>query len=201
MAALPADSVDVAVTSPPYNIGVSYRSYDDCLPQPTYQNWMGETAAQVARVVADDGAAFLNLRAGADPWQAMAVANEFRQHLVLQNTITWVKSVTLDGVTRAHVLPVNSRRYLNRSHECVYHFTKGSDVPINRLAIGVPYPDKTNLRRWKAAAQDLRCGGNTWFVPYETARTSPGTDPPSDRLSARTAAPVSSDARRPRRRA
>ncbi|WP_306752430.1 DNA-methyltransferase [Paracoccus actinidiae] len=174
MAALPAGRVDVVVTSPPYNIGVPYRSYDDCLPQPAYLDWMGETAAQIARVLADDGSAFINLGAGADPWQAMDVANEFRRHLVLQNIITWVKSVTVDGVTRGHVRPVNSRRYLNRSHECIYHFTKIGDVSIDRLAIGVPYTDKTNLRRWKAAAQDLRCGGNTWFIPYETAGKSVG---------------------------
>ncbi|MCZ0962400.1 DNA-methyltransferase [Paracoccus benzoatiresistens] len=174
MAALPAGSIDVVVTSPPYNIGLSYRSYDDRLPHQAYLDWMGETAAQIARVLAPNGAAFINLGAGADPWQAMDVAGQFRQHLALQNTITWVKSVTVDGVTRGHVRPVNSRRFLNRSHECIFHLTKSGDVPIDRLAIGVPYTDKTNLRRWKAARQDLRCGGNTWFIPYETVRTSAG---------------------------
>ncbi|MDO8361000.1 MAG: site-specific DNA-methyltransferase, partial [Devosia sp.] len=44
---------------------------------------------------------------------------------------------------------------------------------IDRLAVGVPYTDKSNLRRWKAADRDLRCGGNVWFMPYETIRRSP----------------------------
>jgi hypothetical protein len=151
--------------------------------------------------VADDGAAFLNLRASADPWQPMDVANEFRRHLVLQNTITWVKSVTVEGGTRGHVRPVNSRRYLNRSHECIYHLTKGSDVPINRLAIGVPYPDKTNLRRWKAAAQGSALWRQHLVRSLRDGREVRRRDAPSGRLSARTAAPLPPDAWRPRRRA
>jgi len=45
------------------------------------------------------------------------------------------------------------------------------DVPLDRLAVGVPYQDKTNVGRWKSAARDLRCRGNTWFIPYRTIRS------------------------------
>jgi len=34
----------------------------------------------------------------------------------------------------------------------------------------VPYRDKGNIGRWKVAQQDLRCRGNTWFIPYRTIR-------------------------------
>ena len=34
--AMPADSIDAVVTSPPYNIGVAYRSYDDRKPRDIY---------------------------------------------------------------------------------------------------------------------------------------------------------------------
>ena len=33
LACLEPDSVDVVVTSPPYNLGIRYRSYDDTLPR------------------------------------------------------------------------------------------------------------------------------------------------------------------------
>ncbi len=37
--ALPAGSVSVVVTSPPYNLGIRYRSYDDSLPRARYLDW------------------------------------------------------------------------------------------------------------------------------------------------------------------
>ena len=43
------------------------------------------------------------------------------------------------------------------------------DLQINRLALGVPYVDKSNIARWgHTRGKDRRCRGNTWFVPYET---------------------------------
>lgn len=41
---------------------------------------------------------------------------------------------------------------------------------MDRLAIGVPYQDKSNIGRWRSAKQDIRCRGNTWFIPYKTIR-------------------------------
>jgi len=45
MQRLPAGSVDIIVTSPPYNIGKDYNSYDDRKPREDYLDWMGEVAA------------------------------------------------------------------------------------------------------------------------------------------------------------
>jgi len=39
---------------------------------------------------------------------------------------------------------------------------------MDRLALGVPYQDQSNIGRWRAAADGVRCRGNTWFIPYET---------------------------------
>lgn len=44
---------------------------------------------------------------------------------------------------------------------------------IDRLAIGVPYQDKSNVSRWKQG-RDRRCGGNSWQIPYETIRSKAG---------------------------
>src|SRR5207249_113040 len=65
--------------------------------------------------------------------------------------------------------PINSDRYLNDAHEFVFHLTPAGETPIERLAIGVPYQDKSNIARWAhTRARDLRCRGNVWYVPYET---------------------------------
>lgn len=53
-------------------------------------------------------------------------------------------------------------------HEYIFHFTRSGNVELDRLAVGVPYQDKSNVGRWKSAGRDLRCRGNTWFIPYET---------------------------------
>src|SRR3990170_4587153 len=55
------ESVDVVVTSPPYNIGVQYSEYSDNKPLGDYLDWMGEWAMEVKRVLRDDGSLFLNI--------------------------------------------------------------------------------------------------------------------------------------------
>jgi len=38
---------------------------------------------------------------------------------------------------------------------------------LDKLAIGVPYADKSNITRWKHG-NTLRDRGNIWFIPYKT---------------------------------
>lgn len=172
LAEIPDGSIDVVVTSPPYNLGIAYRSYDDRRPRAEYLGWLKNVAKELARVMARDASFFLNVGGtGADPWVAMDVANAFRDTFVLQNHIIWVKSVSIGEDTVGHFKPISSRRYLNNNHEAVYHFTKTGSVEIDRLAVGVPYKDKTNIARWQHAKADRRCAGNTWFIPYETVRS------------------------------
>lgn len=180
---LAANSVSVVVTSPPYNIGIRYRSYDDGKPRENYLDWIERVAIELSRVLEPDGSFFLNMgNKPGDPWIAWDVANRLREYLVLQNVIHWVKSIAVQkkdvgnypgisaDVAVGHYKPISSPRFLHDCHEYIFHFTKTGKVPLDRLAIGVPYQDKTNIGRWKAAKQDLRCRGNTWFIPYQTIR-------------------------------
>ncbi|MGE0449409.1 MAG: site-specific DNA-methyltransferase [Vicinamibacterales bacterium] len=179
--ALPEASIDVIVTSPPYNIGIRYNSYEDALEQDEYLRWTGRWIAAAARVLTPEGSLFLNVGTRpSDPWTALDVAQAARQHLKLQNIIHWVKSVVIDrgaagaaaGLTRdlavGHYKPINSGRYLNDCHEFLFHFTPGGTTRLERLALGVPYQDPSNIARWRSAAEGVRCRGNTWFIPYET---------------------------------
>jgi len=50
----------------------------------------------------------------------------------------------------------------------VFHFTPLGKTRLDRLALGVPYQDQSNIARWRNAADGVRCRGNTWFIPYET---------------------------------
>ena len=76
---LPERSVDVIVTSPPYNLGIRYRSYDDTMPRGDYLKWTAEWIQHVARVLSPEGSLFLNVGAKpTDPWTAIDIAHAVR---------------------------------------------------------------------------------------------------------------------------
>ncbi|HXE71277.1 MAG TPA: site-specific DNA-methyltransferase [Candidatus Nitrosotenuis sp.] len=183
LAKMPEGSIDVVVTSPPYNLGVRYNSYDDRISRQDYLDWMALWAARVRRVLAEEGSLFLNLGGKpSDPWGPFEVALRLRGILELQNVIHWIKSIHIKkedagdygllkgDLTVGHYKPIMGHRYLNDCHEYVFHFTRTGRVKLDRLALGVPYQDKSNIARWRAAGQGLHCRGNTWFVPYKTIR-------------------------------
>lgn len=176
---------DVIITSPPYNIGKKYNQYNDEKPREKYLDMMEELAEECSKIMNDSSSFFLN--AGGKPsdmWIPLDIAQRFRKKLILQNVIHWVKSISLPkedagnypniigDISVGHYKPINSSRYLNNCHEYIFHFTKNGDVELDKLAIGVPYQDKSNIGRWKVATKDLRPRGNTWFIPYETIQKS-----------------------------
>jgi site-specific DNA-methyltransferase (adenine-specific) len=170
LATIPAASVDVVVTSPPYNLGTQYRSYDDRKPREQYLWWMQDVGAAIRRILKPAGSLFLNIGStNQDPWLDGDVANSLRSLYALQNHIIWVKSISIGQDSVGHFKPINSRRFLNQTHESILHFTQDGEVPLERLAIGVPFKDKSNIER-RGHAQDLRCAGNCWFIPYETVQ-------------------------------
>jgi site-specific DNA-methyltransferase (adenine-specific) len=176
LAELPADSVDVVVTSPPYNIGLAYNAYADDGDRAAYLAWMRAVGAALRRVMREDGSFFLNIAGtSTDPWIAGDVANALRELFVLQNHIVWVKSLSIGDDSFGHHKPINSRRYLNHTHETVFHFTKTGRTPLDRLAVGVPFKHKSNIARWGHAA-DRRCAGDVWFIPYRTIRSKAQRD-------------------------
>ncbi len=140
--------------------------------------------------------------APSNPMLPHEIVMTLRDFFVLQNTIHWIKSIAIEdrcsrrpvgdatcghqtlpsGASHreaatairsyGHFKPISSKRFLNDCHEYVFHFTKSGGVQLDRLALGVPYQDKSNITRWRHThGSDLRCRGNTWFVPYETIQS------------------------------
>ena len=194
---VPSHTVDAIVTSPPYNLGVKYRSYDDTIPRSDYLAWTDAWVQVARRALAPAGSLFLNVGAKpTDPWTAFDVAQTARTHLQLQNTIHWVKSIAIEqsaagaraGLTHdlavGHYKPINSQRFLHDCHEFIFHFTPHGHTRLDRLAVGVRYQDASNVTRWQGAGSGMRCRGNTWFIPYSTIqsrdrdRPHPATFPP-----------------------
>ena len=206
MSRLADESVDLVVTSPPYNLGICYGKYSDQQDRRSYLHWCGEWATQIRRLLKPDGSFFLNIgSAPSNPMLPHEIVMALRDLFVLQNTIHWIKSIAIstleerttvadphlnplpgqgeaDAERRArvessvktfgHFKPINSKRFLNDCHEYVFYFTKSGRVELSRLALGVPYQDKSNIARWShSRGKDLRCRGNTWFVPYQTIQS------------------------------
>lgn len=175
------NSIDIVVTSPPYNIGINYNTYKDELSKKDYLLWLKQISSEIKRVLKDGGSYFLNIgNKPKDQWIAWEVAFTLRDDFVLQNVIHWIKSIAIskqdvgkypnivDDVAVGHFKPIVSNRFLNDCHEYIFHFTKEGNTILDKLSVGVPYQDKTNIGRWKAAKQDKRDRGNTWFIPYDT---------------------------------
>jgi len=198
MSHLADESVDLVVTSPPYNLGINYGEYSDRQDRRSYLSWCTEWAGQIRRVLKSNGSFFLNIGAApSNPMLPHEIVMTLREFFVLQNTIHWIKSIAIedrcshrpvaghtDSARRTghrpvatvrsfgHFKPINSPRFLNDCHEYIFCFTKSGRVELNRLALGVPYQDKSNIARWShTRGDDLRCRGNTWFVPYETIQS------------------------------
>lgn len=176
-------TVSVIVTSPPYNLGKHYVRYDDSKPRDDYLSWLRRVSRACRRVLSENGSFFLNLGAKpSDPGWPIEAVSCFRRDFKLQNTILWVKSIAIDreavgesargssDLAVGHYKPVNSARYLNGMSEYIFHLTPHGDVPLDKLAVGVPYQDKSNVVRW--GGTDLRDRGNVWFIPYDTIRSA-----------------------------
>ncbi len=168
-------SVDVVITSPPYNLGIKYGKYDDTSERTEFLRWTIEWCREVKRLLKDNGSFFLNV--GASPKNPLfphEVVLALCDLFTLQNTFHWIKSITVEtrageSISAGHFKPINSQRFVTDCHEYVFHLTKDGNVPLDRLGVGVEYADKSNIARWgHTGGRDRRCRGNNWFVPYET---------------------------------
>jgi site-specific DNA-methyltransferase (adenine-specific) len=164
-------SVDVVVTSPPYNLGLTYRGYDDRRPEDDYLEWLIEVCQALRRILKHEGSFFLNISGSASaPWLPFELIVRLRPLFVLQYHIIWIKSIATANDAVGHFKPVGGHRFLHHNHEHIFHLTLTGEVKLDRLAIGVPFKDKSNIAR-RGHARDLRCRGNTWFIPYDTVQS------------------------------
>jgi len=157
-------------------------SYQDNKDRQDYLQWIYEISKKSHSILKDDGSFFLNV--GGSPSGSLLpleVCNKFiKSEYKLQNTIHWIKSISFEkedigksnilrnDVSVGHFKPIVSKRFLTDLHEYIFHFTKEGNNKLDKLAIGVPYQDKSNIGRWKSAKQDKRDRGNVWFISYPT---------------------------------
>lgn len=146
-------SIDIVFTSPPYKEKDGYS--DDM---------MVTLGRNLARVLAPDGIVFLNFGSLAHHKdRPLMVALLLGQYLEHHDTIIWAKHFEGKG----QFTPFNGESRVNNIFEFIFVFVQKGHVPkLDRLSIGVPYTDKSNIGRY--SDKDLRCRGNIWPVRYVT---------------------------------
>ena len=131
MSKLRKRSVDLVVTSPPYNLGICYGKYFDRGKRDDYLRWCVQWATELHRVLKPDGSFFLNLGASpSNPMLPHELVFQLRDLFFLQNTIHWIKAISIEDdegaiVSRGHFKPISSRRFLNDCHEYIFHLHAG----------------------------------------------------------------------------
>lgn len=72
-------------------------------------------------------------------------------------------------VQRGHYQPITSPHVMHYCWEPLFTFYRPPEPTLDRLSIGVPFTDKSNLKRGTRGQHgDVHCAGDAWFVPYET---------------------------------
>jgi DNA modification methylase len=61
MAAMPRESVHLAITSPPYNVGLEYDSHNDSMPYEAYLEWLKDFWKELKRILVVGGRFALNI--------------------------------------------------------------------------------------------------------------------------------------------
>jgi site-specific DNA-methyltransferase (adenine-specific) len=154
-------SIKVCVTSPPYfrkkKYETQYSTYEE------YRDYLKQVWIEVRRKLSNSGLLFVNI--------GNSFENQFKSHDIARDVLdcgfTLVQSVIW---VKGHHSPVQGDRHLNHLYEYIFIFSKGENYNLKRLAIGVPYKDKSNIGRWKIARKDLRCRGDVWYINYETVQ-------------------------------
>ena len=128
---LPDNSIDLVITSPPYNIKNStgnglkdgrggkwanaglkngYANYDDCMPHEKYVAWQRGCLAEMMRLIPEDGAIFYNHK-----WRVQAGKLQDRQDIVngfpVRQIIIWKRKGGLN-FNAGYFLPTYEVIYL-----------------------------------------------------------------------------------------
>lgn len=146
---IPSSSVDLVVTSPPYNLKNStgngmkdgrggkwanaalikgYDKYDDCMPNDEYARWQHEVLLELVRVIKEDGAIFYNHK-----WRVQNGLMQDRRDIVydvpLRQIIIWKRKGGIN-FNAGYFLPTYEVIYMiaKKNFKLVSHANRYGDV-------------------------------------------------------------------------
>ena len=146
MKELPSESIDLIITSPPYNLGKThhtgnnrfegYKTYEDNMPEEEYQKWQIEVLQECFRILKHDGSLFYNhknrIRGGVQisPYEWI-----FLTDFTIKQEIVWFnRSQNFD---KCRFYPMTER---------IYWLTKNSKT---KMINTINHHDVFGVKEWK----------------------------------------------------
>lgn len=120
MATMPDSSVNIVFTSPPYNVGLKYKDYDDSREWSEYLTWLETVYAEMFRVCAD-GARVYSILSDRLMFELRSVIE--RVGFTYTQVLTWCKPNFCGGAGRMS----NDWNYMT---EQILLFRKGKRTPM-----------------------------------------------------------------------
>jgi hypothetical protein len=147
------DSVQLVVTSPPYNCSIEYESHDDDMPVDQYLELVRKAAEAAARVLADG--CFVAWNVGVTPKSRHFEHARILEAVGLQfyRQIVWTKAGVAFPIWQ---YTTGARKYHpNYCHEVIYLYSKGKPTPGGRCEIDDAYSRDVWTVHQSAATRDL----------------------------------------------
>ncbi len=142
LGAVPDASVDLVVTDPPYAIGKA--DWDEFTSLDAYVDWCDRWLAEVARVLAPHGSAYV---CGFSEILADVKARSARRFAGCRWLVWYYRN------------KANLGRDWGRSHESILHLRASREVRIDVDAVRVPYNDHTTRYPERVQAVNSQYGG------------------------------------------
>lgn len=168
---LPAESVDLVIVDPPYDIGYEYPEFDDTPDEPAYLAWLARVFAAVHRALKPDGTFWLIIgdeRAA----QAKLIAEQ-HPWLDARRVPLFPGFYTRSWVLWYYTFGVACTQNFARSHTHLFCFTKSRErFTFNAAAAGLRVPSARQLLyNDKRANPAGKLPDNTWILsPLDLAK-------------------------------
>lgn len=166
--ALPSRCIHLAITSPPYNVGLQYDAHDDKMPYDEYLKWLVPFWKELHRVLVPGGRFALNIAPTSikdfRPVHYHMARDLMKLGFIMRTEILWYKQVmrrrTAWGSFRRpsnpHIIP---------SWEYVLVFSKGSwDLPGDKADADI------------TSEEFIKFSDGFWQIPPETRGRQPFLD-------------------------
>ena len=147
---MPANSVDLIVTSPPY-ADARTKTYGGVAPD-EYVEWFIPRAEQMLRVLKPTGSFVLNIKEKAVEGERHTYVLDLILALKREVGLRWVEEYIWHKTTAA---PGKWKYRFRDAWERIIHFSKTADVRMNQDAVKVPVGDWTRKRLQNMGENDL----------------------------------------------
>lgn len=159
---IPSNSVHLAITSPPYNVGKDYDTHNDEMDYPEYLKWLNKVWKEVKRVLVPGGRFCLNIApTGIKEFVPIHhdFTNQFRKlGMIFRTEIVWYKQTMLKR-TAWGSFKSPSNPHIVPSWEYVLIFSKDQ----NKLEGDSKDVDITK-------EEFMKFSDGMWYIPPETKR-------------------------------